>query len=466
MTEHKTADQLRAEILELVKEFSRVNWASKPYVPGESPVLYAGRVFDEDEVATLVDSSLDFWLTTGRFCTQFERQLSRFVGIREAVLCNSGSSANLLALSALTSPKLGDRALRPGDEVITLAAGFPTTLNPIIQNRLMPVFVDVELGTYDVDVAQLEEAIGPKTRAIMIAHTLGNPYRLDKVMELATQNNLWVIEDNCDALGSTYHGQMTGTFGHVATLSFYPAHHITMGEGGAVLTASPQLRVLIESFRDWGRDCWCAPGKENTCGKRFDWQSGGLPCGYDHKYIYSHIGYNLKATDMQAAIGVAQLRKLPAFIEARKRNWKTLRTAFQPYEEFLILPEPTPGSDPSWFGFAITVRRNAPFTRADLVRHLEENKIATRLLFGGDLTRQPAYRDVERRVVGDLHNTGTIMNDTFWIGVYPGLSEAMIEYVIGQFEKFMKSCRAKQPLPAGLARTEENVYLAPGGGTR
>ncbi|HML18744.1 MAG TPA: lipopolysaccharide biosynthesis protein RfbH [Bryobacteraceae bacterium] len=438
MTATRTAEQVRDEILDLVKEYSRLQWPAKEFSPGETPVLYAGRVFDEDDVATLVDSSLDFWLTGGRFCQQFERQLARFVGIREAVLCNSGSSANLLALSALTSPKLGDRALRPGDEVITLAAGFPTTLNPIVQNRLTPVFVDIELGTYDVDIAKLEAAIAPQTRAIMAAHTLGNPFQLDRVMELARRNNLWVIEDNCDALGSAYRGQMTGTFGDVATLSFYPAHHITMGEGGAVLTRSPLLRTLIESFRDWGRDCWCAPGKDNTCGKRFEWELGGLPCGYDHKYIYSHIGYNLKATDMQAAVGVAQLKKLPGFIDARKRNWRMLREALDRWEEFFILPEPTPQSDPSWFGFAITVRPGAPFTRTEITRHLEENKIATRLLFGGDLTRQPAYRDLPHRVAGELCNTQTAMNRTFWVGVYPGLSGEMLAYVIDQFERFLK----------------------------
>jgi CDP-6-deoxy-D-xylo-4-hexulose-3-dehydrase len=312
-------------------------------------------------------------------------------------------------------------------------------LNPIIQNRLTPVFIDVDMGTYDANIAQLEEAIGPKTRAIMMAHTLGNPFNIDAVMALAKRHNLWVVEDNCDALGSKYRGQTTGTFGHVATLSFYPAHHITMGEGGAIMTNSPQLRVLVESFRDWGRDCWCAPGKDNTCGKRFDWQLGELPCGYDHKYIYSHVGYNLKATDMQAAIGVAQLKKLPGFIEARKRNWKTLRAALAPYEEYLILPEATPESDPSWFGFAITVRPEAPFSRAEITRHLEDNKIATRLLFGGDLTRQPAYKDVEHRVVGDLHNTERIVSNTFWIGVYPGLTSAMLDYVAGHFEKFIES---------------------------
>jgi CDP-6-deoxy-D-xylo-4-hexulose-3-dehydrase len=434
-----TAEQLREQILSLVREYHHANWPPKEFAPGETPVLYAGRVFDEEDVVSLVDSSLDFWLTAGRFATQFEKQLARFVGVREAVLCNSGSSANLLALSALTSPKLADRALRPGDEVITLAAGFPTTLNPIVQNRLIPVFVDVELGTYDVDVRRIEEAVGPKTRAIMIAHTLGNPFNLEAVMALAKRYNLWLIEDNCDALGSRYKGQMTGTFGHVATLSFYPAHHITMGEGGAVLTNSPQLRVLIESFRDWGRDCWCAPGKDNTCGKRFQWELGGLPCGYDHKYIYSHIGYNLKATDMQAAVGVAQLKKLPGFIEARKRNWRWLRQALRPFEDVLLLPEATPGSDPSWFGFPITVRPQAPFTRTDITHHLEESKIATRLLFGGDLTQQPAYRGIPHRVVGELRNTQTIMNHTFWIGVYPGLTEPMLDYVIEQFHRFMNS---------------------------
>jgi CDP-6-deoxy-D-xylo-4-hexulose-3-dehydrase len=433
----RTAQQVREEILDLVKEYSQLQWPAKEFSPGASPVLYAGRVFDEDDVATLVDSSLDFWLTAGRYCAEFERKLARFVGIREAVVCNSGSSANLLALSALTSVKLGDRALKPGDEVITLAAGFPTTLNPIVQNRLIPVFVDIELGTYDVDIAQLEAAITPQTRAIMIAHTLGNPFALDRVMELARQHNLWVVEDNCDALGSTYRGQMTGTFGDVATLSFYPAHHITMGEGGAVMTKSPQLRVLIESFRDWGRDCWCAPGKDNTCGKRFEWELGGLPCGYDHKYIYSHIGYNLKATDMQAAVGVAQLKKLPAFIDARKRNWRTLRDALARFENYFILPEATPGSDPSWFGFAMTVRPDAPFTRAQITKHLEDNKIATRLLFGGDLTQQPAYRGIPHRVSGELTNTQAAMNRTFWIGVYPGLTEAMLGYVIDQFERFL-----------------------------
>ena len=433
------AAELREQILNLVREYHDANWPKRDFVPGVTPVQYAGRVFDQDDVATLVDSSLDFWLTSGRYAHQFERELARFVGVREAVLCNSGSSANLLALSALTSPKLGERALKPGDEVVTLAAGFPTTLNPILQNRLVPVFVDVELGTYDVDIRQLEEAIGPKTRAIMIAHTLGNPFNLEAVAKLAEKHKLWLVEDNCDALGSRYQGRMTGTFGHVATLSFYPAHHITMGEGGAVLTNSPQLRVLIESFRDWGRDCWCAPGKDNTCGKRFQWQLGELPCGYDHKYVYSHIGYNLKATDMQAALGVAQMKKLPGFIEARKRNWRVLREALRPFEDSLLLPEPTPGSDPSWFGFVITVRENAPFTRADLVQWLEDGKIATRLLFGGDLTRQPAYKDMPMRTVGDLRNTQTIVNNTFWIGVYPGLTEAILNYVIERFHQFMES---------------------------
>src|SRR6202451_265976 len=411
------SEQLRQEILRLTAEFQREAFAKKDFVPGTSVVPVSGKVIDAADMSAVVDSALDGWFTTGRWAKDFERKLARFVGVRSASLVNSGSSANLLPLSALTSPKLGERALRPGDEVITLAAGFPTTLNPIVQNGLIPVFIDVEMSTYDANMAQLEEAIGPKTRAIMMAHTLGNPFNIDAVMALAKRHNLWVVEDNCDALGSTYRGQMTGTFGHVATQSFYPAHHITMGEGGAVMTNSPQLRVLVESFRDWGRDCWCAPGKDNTCGKRFDWQLGELPCGYDHKYIYSHVGYNLKATDMQAAIGVSQLSKLPGFIEARERNWERLRAALAPYEEFLILPEPTPESDPSWFGFAITVRPEAPFSRAEITRHLEDNKVATRLLFGGDLTRQPAYQGIQHRVVGDLANTERIVSNTFWIGV-------------------------------------------------
>ncbi len=357
--------------------------------------------------------------------------------MRHAILCNSGSSANLLALSALTSPKLNERQLRPCDEVITLAAGFPTTVNPILQNLLMPVFLDIELGTYNVNVALLETAVSSRTKAIMIAHTLGNPFNLDAVLEVANKHNLWLIEDNCDAVGSTYNGRLTGSFGHLSTVSFYPAHHITMGEGGCVLTNRAKLKKLVESFRDWGRDCWCAPGVANTCGKRFGWQLGDLPEGYDHKYIYSHIGYNLKMTDMQAAVGVAQLDKLPSFIATRKQNWQLLYDGLKRYEEFFVLPEATPNSDPSWFGFLLTVRPDAPFSRNELVQYLEANQVATRLLFSGNITRQPAYQNIPYRVVGDLTNTDTVMNQTFWIGVYPRINLEMIAYVLSVFAKFL-----------------------------
>jgi len=441
------AERLRQEILRLVRAYYAEAFPPREFVPGETPVPVSGRVFDADDLVYLVDASLDFWLTTGRYADQFEQEFARFMGVRHAILCNSGSSANLLALSALTSPKLGERRLKVGDEVITVAVAFPTTVNPIVQNRLVPVFVDVELGTYNIDVRYLEEAISPRTKAIMLAHTLGNPFNLDAVLEAARRHDLWLIEDNCDALGSTYKGRLTGTFGDLATVSFYPAHHITMGEGGCVLTNSPKLKTLVESFRDWGRDCWCDPGKENTCGKRFEWQLGELPYGYDHKYIYSHIGYNLKLTDLQAAVGVAQLKKLPQFIEARKRNWRLLYEGLKPLEEFLILPQSTPGSDPSWFGFPITVRPGAPFTRNDLVRHLESRKIATRLLFGGNLIRQPAYQDVPYRVVGELKNTDVVMNNTFWVGVYPGLTEEMIAYVIETVTTFV----LEQVRPKGRA---------------
>jgi CDP-6-deoxy-D-xylo-4-hexulose-3-dehydrase len=432
------ANRLREEVLQLTIAYYAETFSSGEFVPGETPVPVAGRVFDADDLVHLVDASLDFWLTTGRYADQFEQEFARFMGIRHAILCNSGSSANLLALSALTSPKLGERRLKPGDEVITVAAGFPTTVNPIVQNGLVPVFVDIELGTYNVDVDCLKEAISPRTRAIMLAHTLGNPFDVDAVLEVVKRHDLWLIEDNCDALGSTYKGRLTGTFGDLATVSFYPAHHITMGEGGCVLTNQPKLKILVESFRDWGRDCWCDPGKENTCGKRFEWQLGKLPCGYDHKYIYSHIGYNLKLTDMQAAVGVAQLKKLPAFIEVRKRNWRLLYEGLRPFEEFLILPQPTPGSNPSWFGFLITVKPEASFARSDLVRYLESRKIATRLLFGGNLTRQPAYQEVPYRVVGELKNTDVVINQTFWVGIYPGLAEQMLAYVVETIAAFIR----------------------------
>lgn len=440
MTQTKaTADDLRRQILDLVAQYHDAKFTAREFRPGESPVPVAGRVFDAAEIVELVDSSLDFWLTTGRFADQFEREFARWIGIRHALLCNSGSSANLLALSALTSESLGARRLKPGDEVITAAAGFPTTVNPAIQNGLTPVFVDVELGTYNADVGRVEEAIGPKTRAIMLAHTLGNPFDLGAIVDLAARHDLWLIEDNCDALGSTYDGRLTGTFGDLATFSFYPAHHLTMGEGGCVATGNSRLKTLVESFRDWGRACWCAPGADNTCGKRFDWQLGELPAGYDHKYIYSHIGYNLKATDMQAAVGVAQLKKLPGFIAARKQNWQRLYDRLKPWEEHLILPRAMPRSDPSWFGFPITVKQDAPFSRLELVRFLESRRIGTRQLFGGNLTRQPAYRNVPFRVVGSLANADFAMRNTFWIGVYPGLSEAMIDYVGELFADFMQA---------------------------
>jgi CDP-4-dehydro-6-deoxyglucose reductase, E1 len=430
----------RDEILAKVREHYAAGWGERCFEPGSDPVPVSGRVFDADELVSLVDSALDFWLTTGRYAHELERGLARYLGVRHAILTNSGSSANLLALSALTSPKLGERRLRPGDEVLTLAAGFPTTVNPILQNRLVPVFLDVDLRSGNVLTSQLEVAVGERTRAVMMAHTLGNPFDLDAIVELCHRHRLWLIEDNCDALGSTYRGRLTGTFGDLSTLSMYPAHHITTGEGGCVFTNRGLIKVLVESFRDWGRDCWCDPGKENTCGKRFSWQLGGLPTGYDHKYIYSHIGYNLKMTDMQAAVGVTQLKKLPTFVENRRENWRRLREAFAPFEEYVILPEPTPHSKPSWFGFKLVVRAEAPFSRNDLVAHLEEHGIATRHVFAGNLLRQPAYTGIPHRVVGDLSNTDAVMESAFWIGVYPGISAAMIDYTIEIAERFFKRC--------------------------
>ncbi len=433
-----SAEHLRQEILERVIAYHAEAFLPKEFIPGVTPVPVSGRVFDGEDMVHLVDASLDFWLTTGRYAEQFEREFAQYFGLRHALLCNSGSSANLLALSALTSPELGDRQLQPGDEVITVAAGFPTTLNPTVQNGLVPVFLDIELDTHNIDVTALEEAIGPRTRAIMLAHTLGNPFNLSAVKAIAEKHQLWLIEDNCDALGATYNGQLTGTFGDLATVSFYPAHHITMGEGGCVLTNQPKLKVLVESFRDWGRSCWCAPGVDNTCGKRFGWQLGDLPTGYDHKYTYSHIGYNLKLTDMQAAIGVSQLKKLSGFIAARRQNWQRLHDGLKPLADVLMLPQATPNSEPSWFGFLLTVRPDAPFQRNDLVRYLERHKIGTRLLFGGNLIRQPAYRNLPHRVVGDLKNTDVVMNQSFWIGVYPGLTEPMIAYMVDTITTFVQ----------------------------
>ena len=443
MTERQSA--LRSQILDLVAEYCAEAFPAKPFLPGQHSVPVSGKVFDGAEMRFLVDSALDFWLTSGRFADQFEREFARRMGVRECVLTNSGSSTNLLAISALTSPKLGGRRLEPGDEVITTAAGFPTTLNPILQNRLVPVFVDITAPTYNVDTALLEMALSPRTRAIFLAHTLGNPFDVDAVTAFARRHDLWLIEDCCDAVGSIYKGRHTGTFGDLATTSFYPAHHITMGEGGAVLTEQPLLRTLVESFRDWGRDCWCAPGKDNTCGKRFDWQLGELPCGYDHKYTYSHIGYNLKLTDMQAAVGVAQLKKLDDFVMARRCNFEILRQGLRELEEFFVLPEATPGSDPSWFGFPLAVREGAPFTRNEVIGHLEERKIATRLLFGGNLTRQPAYRDAHYRIAAPLANTDFVMRQAFWIGLYPGITPVMIDYMIEQLRTI-----ASQQLATGL----------------
>ena len=424
------SDRLRERICSLLPEYFREEFPVREFVPGESSVPVSGRVFDAEELQFLVNASLDFWLTTGRYAEQFEKEFGRFIGVRTATLVNSGSSANLVALSALTSPRLGQRRLRPGDEVITVAAGFPTTVNPILQCGLVPVFLDVQIPTYNIDVTQLEAALSDRTRAIVVAHTLGNPFDLDAVTEFAGQHGLWLIEDCCDAVGSTYKGRKTGTFGDLATTSFYPAHHITMGEGGCVLTEQPLLKTLAESFRDWGRDCWCDPGKENTCGKRFDWQLGELPHGYDHKYIYSHVGYNLKATDMQAAVGVAQLKKLPGFIEARKRNFAYLRAGLKDVQEYFVLPEATANSDPSWFGFPLLLRETAPFSRNALIDFLNGRKIATRQLFGGNLVRQPAYADLKYRVIGDLQASDRVMNQAFWIGVYPGLTQPMLDYVL------------------------------------
>lgn len=425
------------EILDQVRKLFSTAEPDK-FLPGESPVPVSGKVLDADDYVALVESSLDGWLTAGRFHDEFERGLARYVGVRNALFVNSGSSANLVALSALTSPKLGKRALKPGDEVITVAAGFPTTVNPIMQNRLIPVFVDITIGTYDAVIDQIREAISPKTRAIMMAHTLGNPFDVDQIKQICKEHGLWLVEDSCDALGSTYGGKRTGSFGDTATLSFYPAHHITTGEGGAVFVNSPLVKKQVESFRDWGRDCYCPTGHDNTCFKRFEWQLGDLPRGYDHKYIYSHIGYNLKATDMQAALGVSQLKKLDRFVAARKANFNFLKATLSDVPDF-IMPEATEKSDPSWFGFPITIREDSGWDRTKLLRHLDEKKIGTRLLFAGNLLKQPAYRNIEHRVIGDLKNSDLVMTNTFWLGVYPGLSQEMLSYVCEVIHDFTKA---------------------------
>ena len=428
-------ERLRQQIFNLVAEYYQEAFAEIPFVPGQTQVPVSGRVFGAADIQSLVDSALDFWLTAGRFAEQFESEFAQFCGIRHALLVNSGSSANLVALSCLTSPKLSKRRLRRGDEVITVAAGFPTTVNPIVQNGLIPVFVDIDIPTYNIDAGLLEGALSDRTRAVMIAHALGNPFDVRSVVDFVRRHGLWLIEDCCDALGAEYEERRVGSFGDLATFSFYPAHHITMGEGGCVVIDQPELRTLAESFRDWGRDCWCDPGKADTCGKRFYWQLGGLPHGYDHKYIFTHIGYNLKVTDMQAAVGLAQLHKLPEFLEARWRNFRTLYEGLRDLEEFFLLPQATPASQPSWFGFPIAVRPEVPFSRNDVVRHLENRKIATRLLFGGNLTRQPAYRDVPYRIAGELKNTDFVMERLFWVGVYPGITPAMMDYVLQTFHR-------------------------------
>ncbi|MBE0447661.1 MAG: lipopolysaccharide biosynthesis protein RfbH [Actinobacteria bacterium] len=430
--------ELRQQILELVGQYAELAHAPKPFIPGKSAVPVSGRVYGKEEMKSLVDAALDFWLTTGRFNDAFEKRLEAYLGVKHVLTTNSGSSANLLAVAALTSPQLGDRALKPGDEVITVAASFPTTVNPLLQYGLIPVFVDVDIPTYNIDPALIEAAISEKTRAIIAAHTLGDPFDLKEIMRIANKCNLWVIEDCCDALGSTYNGQLVGIFGDIGTLSFYPAHHITMGEGGAVFTNDSKLKRILQSLRDWGRDCFCDPGRDDSCGKRFEWQLGTLPKGYDHKYIYSHVGYNLKITDMQAAIGLAQMDRLPIFVEARKKNFHYLKGELSDLGEILALPEATPNSDPSWFGFPITLREDAPFAREDLLRYLNNRNIGTRLLFAGNITRQPYFIDQKYKVSGDLKNTDIVMNRTFWVGVYPGLTEEMLDYMVRCMREFVK----------------------------
>jgi CDP-6-deoxy-D-xylo-4-hexulose-3-dehydrase len=436
-----TPEDIRTKILTLVKEYHTAKFAPKTFDPDKDLVHYAGRVFDAEEIVNLVDASLDFYLTANRYAERFESEFADYLGLSNALLVNSGSSANLVALTSLTSPKLKDRRLKPGNEVITTACGFPTTLNPILQNQLVPVFVDVNLGDYTAIPERLAAAIGPKTKAIVMAHTMGVPFHLDAVMDLVKKHNLWLIEDNCDALGSTYRNKLTGTYGHISTFSFYPAHHITLGEGGCVATDDDDLARIARSIRDWGRDCYCAGGESNTCGKRFSQQFGTLPYGYDHKYVYSHIGYNLKVTDMQAAVGCAQLQKLEQFIARRKENFRKLTEILKPYADRLILPMATENSDPSWFGYVITVKDQAGFTRNDLTTFMETNRIETRNLFSGNLLCHPAYQKIPQRISGNLTNTNIIMNNTFFIGVYPGISEIHLDYIAQVFARFMKGER-------------------------
>jgi CDP-6-deoxy-D-xylo-4-hexulose-3-dehydrase len=430
------SQQIRQQISQLVEEYAAIKYEPKAFEPGATVIPPSGKVLDSAELKSMVEASLDGWLTTGRFNEAFEQRLANYLGVKFLITTNSGSSANLLAFTALTSPRLGERAIKQGDEVIGVAAGFPTTVNPILQFGAVPVFVDIDLTTHNIDVDKIEAAISPKTKAIMLAHSLGNPFNIKVVMDICKRHNLWLIEDNCDALGSRYNGQLTGTFGDIGTLSFYPAHHITMGEGGAVFTNNLELKQIAESFRDWGRDCYCPPGKDNTCGKRFCWKLGSLPEGYDHKYTYSHLGYNLKITDMQAACGLAQMDKLDRFVQARKDNFAYLRNRLASCEEFLILPEATPDSDPSWFGFLITIRPEAEVRRVDLINYLDQNKIGTRLLFAGNLTRQPYMLGRNFRISGELTNTDLVMNNSLWIGVYPALNEEMLSFVADKIEAF------------------------------
>ncbi|SBT03574.1 Lipopolysaccharide biosynthesis protein RfbH [Candidatus Accumulibacter aalborgensis] len=435
--QNSTTQAIRKEIAKLVDKYAAIAMAPQPFQPGVSVVPPSGKIIGAEEIKNMVEASLDGWLTAGRFNDEFEQRLASFLGVEHLITVNSGSSANLVAFSTLTSPRLGQRAIKPGDEIIGVAAGFPTTVNPILQFGAVPVLVDIELGTYNIDASKVEAAITAKTRAIMLAHTLGNPYDLDVIVALCKKYKLWLIEDCCDALGSSYNGRLVGSFGDIGTLSFYPAHHITMGEGGAVFTNDSELKQIAESFRDWGRDCYCAPGKDNTCGRRFCQKLGTLPEGYDHKYTYSHLGYNLKITDMQAACGLAQLDKAPAFIQRRKDNFAFLKQRLASCEEFLILPHATPNSEPSWFGFPVTLTENSPVSRLELLQYLDQEKVGTRLLFAGNLTRQPYMIGRNYRVSGDLTNTETVMNHTFWIGVQPALTDEMLEFAAGRIEAFL-----------------------------
>ena len=430
------AQQLRKQIAQLVDEYAAIKYTPNNFVPGTTVIPPSGKVLDSAELKNMVDASLDGWLTSGRFNDEFEKRLALYLGVKYLITTNSGSSANLIAFSSLTSASLGDRAIKSGDEFISVAAGFPTTVNPIMQFGAVPVFVDIDLATHNIDATKIEGAISPKTKAIMLAHSLGNPFNINVVMEICRKYQLWLIEDNCDALGSRYNGQLTGTFGDIGTLSFYPAHHITMGEGGAVFTNNRELKVIAESLRDWGRDCYCAPGKDNTCGKRFCWKLGNLPEGYDHKYTYSHLGYNLKITDMQAACGLAQMDKLDGFVQSRKDNFNYLRDRLLSCKEFLILPKASPNSDPSWFGFLMTIRPQSGIRRADLINYLDQNKIGTRLLFAGNITRQPYMLGRKFRVSGTLINTDIAMNNSFWVGVYPGLNREMMDFIAEKIELF------------------------------